>query len=518
MIFFGRLSSLAVTLQCAAVLLGGWLHSDWLPVWRPSGSPMEASTAFCLALAGAALLIRADAQRAWRRARFLLAASVLFIAAASLFAAWYASYFPADALFLDGGRSNGNGDTFGMAPQVAGALLGIGVAISLLGTPSAPLRDALMHSVLIISTIIGVAGMIGHTADLPFLHRWSPHSGIDLLTAVSLVLLAFSSSIAWRSKQSSNRLRPMQPRIMLFNVLWAGLFGIGFTAVVVFARTLETMQIGAMEEIVRMQSRALREELEAADIATDSIAGRPYLVSQLQLVNQGQATDSTIRNIRRAIDSIVVNDVEAMAIYSLNGALVARLGDPERKFEFELVLDHTHRLLWNDAPMLRRTIQMMSEGQLVATAVVDVRLPNVRHLMTDAYNLGPSAETAICGAYDSATAVCMPQRHRAVVSRIDRVRAGKTLPIGLALDGQGGTTAATDYRRQQVIATYAPIATYPLGIVTKIDRSDLSAPIRENLAWLAAGLNALLIASIFALYFHPRRMPVTQPAHFQEAA
>lgn len=495
------------------------MHSDWLPAWYPSGLPMEAtSTAFCLALAGAALLIHTDAQRAWRRARFLLAASVLLIAAASLFAAWYASYFPADALFLDGERSNGNGDTFGMAPQVAVALLGIGVAISLLGTPPAPLRDALMHCVLMISTMIGVGGMIGHAAGLPILHRWSPHPNIDLLTAVNLVLLTFSSSIAW----SSNQLRPMQssiqPRIILFNLLWAGLFGIGFTGVVVFARTVETMQIGAMEQIVRMQSRLLREELEAADIATDSIAGRPYLVSQLQLVNQGQATDSTIQNIRRAIGSIVVNDVEAMAIYSLNGALVARLGDPERRFEFDLVLDHTHRLLWNDAPMLRRTIQMMSEGQLVATAVVVVRLPNVRHLMMDAFNLGPSAETAICGAYDSATALCMPQRHRAVVSRVDRVRTGKTLPIGLALDGQRGTTTAIDHRRQQVIATYAPIATYPLGIVTKTDLSDLSAPIRENLAWLAAGLNALLIASIFALHFHPRRMPVTQPAHLREVA
>lgn len=513
----GRLSSLAVMLFCAAALVGGWMHIDWLPLRRHATLPMGTSTALCLALAGAVLSIHDDTQRTWRLARIVLAASVILIASTSLLAAWTTPGSQFAVILREGSSVNGDADALGMAPQAAVAMLSIAIVALLSGARPALRRHVLMHGLLIVIFMVGGSGLIGHAADLSVLYRWPRHPGIDPLTAASLVLLAFSASIAWRGRQADDSPHPMQlgkgPRIMLFNLLWAGLFCIGITGVAAFARTVETMHIATLEHIVRMQSRALREELEAADIATDSIAGRPYLISQLKLVNQGLATDSTIDSIRRAIESIVLSNVDAMAIYALNGTLVARRGAAERPCDFDLALDHTHRLLWHGAPVVRRTIQMVSEGQLVATAVVDVKLPNVRYLMKDAYGLGPSAETALCGTYDAATVLCMPQRHRAVVSRIDRVAGGRTLPIGLALDGQRGTTEATDYRRQAVIASYAPIADYPLGIVTKVDRSDLSAPIQHHFGRLVAGLIALLIVSLLATHLYPRRAPVLRPTH-----
>lgn len=72
-------------------------------------------------------------------------------------------------------------------------------------------------------------------------------------------------------------------------------------------------------------------------------------------------------------------------------------------------------------------------------------------------------------------------------------------PMRLALSGRSGTIIGLDYRGQTVLAAYEPVAELNLGIVAKIDLSEIRAPFIK--AILISGLSAIVVIMLGAALF-----------------
>jgi signal transduction histidine kinase/HPt (histidine-containing phosphotransfer) domain-containing protein/AmiR/NasT family two-component response regulator len=78
-------------------------------------------------------------------------------------------------------------------------------------------------------------------------------------------------------------------------------------------------------------------------------------------------------------------------------------------------------------------------------------------------------------------------------------------PMRLALSGKSGTVVGLDYRGEKVLAAFEPLAELHLGIVAKIDLTEIRAP------FLKAGMLSLLIAFLLVLAGAILFMRITDP-------
>ena len=78
-------------------------------------------------------------------------------------------------------------------------------------------------------------------------------------------------------------------------------------------------------------------------------------------------------------------------------------------------------------------------------------------------------------------------------------------PMRRALSGKSGTIVGLDYRGQKVLAAYEPVAELNLGIVAKIDLSEIRAPFIK--AALLSGLSAIVVVILGAGLF----LKITNP-------
>lgn len=78
-------------------------------------------------------------------------------------------------------------------------------------------------------------------------------------------------------------------------------------------------------------------------------------------------------------------------------------------------------------------------------------------------------------------------------------------PMRLALSGKSGTVIGLDYRGVKVLAAHEPVAVLDLGIVTKIDLSEVRAPfIRAGILSVLIAVVAIAVgAGIFAKIINP---------------
>ncbi|MCF6147368.1 MAG: PAS domain S-box protein [Candidatus Kuenenia sp.] len=90
------------------------------------------------------------------------------------------------------------------------------------------------------------------------------------------------------------------------------------------------------------------------------------------------------------------------------------------------------------------------------------------------------------------------------------VESGEARPMKLALEGKSGTLIAHDYRGVDVVAAYEYIPSLQWGLVAKIDKSEVYAPLSTLgiVALITGGVSAAIAISVGAFFAHSVSRPI----------
>jgi PAS domain S-box-containing protein len=155
-------------------------------------------------------------------------------------------------------------------------------------------------------------------------------------------------------------------------------------------------------------------------------------------------------------------------------------------------------LHWNNGFLLRTEMPLMVDNYHLGHIVFEQPLPEITRLLNE-ISKADSTDLLLCGLVEKEVQ-CFPSRFYPHGVKLPLYQDGEPyLAIGHAMLKQTGVTNLKDLRGINVIAGYAPIDGYNLGLVIKTDSIDALSPLRSRLKVAAALLIFLIVAGTFIL-------------------
>lgn len=237
--------------------------------------------------------------------------------------------------------------------------------------------------------------------------------------------------------------------------------------------------------------------------ATVALSTRPVLAQQLHAWQAKLAAPHPEYSLEQIAASFLPTGFSYVRISDSQGEQVAQAGSALSAAELSVPLElaHSTELLWKDGYALRVQAVIYNAGQAVGYVTTETPLPKMTALFADVQRVGKTGELALCAPLE-VDMQCFPLAlTKTVFTRIPREMRGKPLPMSFALAGQVGVIVSEDYRHQEVVAAYSPVADLGLGTVLKIDTRELYAPVWAQVKRVGPLLGLLLVVGVFMLYW-----------------
>jgi len=388
-------------------------------------------------------------------------------------------------------------------PLAALAFFAFGATILLLPRVRGIPAFALAHGLILLVLSIGLMGIAGQLAGFGRIYAW--FLGPVFSASVGLVLGAFGLFALLRGDPAYLALwdRDDDAKIGLVAgaiVVATGLVGILGGFAVLYPQTVTGLE-NNLALSLRGRIEQLKSAIEQGWLDSYGFGNQPLRTAAMAKLNRDPQNAEQLARIRLVAASYRNHGFSAVLFRDATGREVARAGAflsaPELRVQIRTATPG--QLLWHRGYYLRTRIEMRAQGEFVGTLETERPLPVDEDLDSNT-RLGSTLDFAVC-APAGGDMDCFPFRSTGgkVLHRIARTIHGHPLPMDLALAGRWGIVQSADYRGVQVIAAHAPIGTFGLGAVLKIDAEELYRPIAAQLGPLLALLALLATVSIAVL-------------------
>lgn len=495
------------------LLIAHWIFRfEYITLWVPDSVETGPAPPLLLLVAGATLALRAAPAE---QAPLQRLASGLALALIAYPAAILAQVVFDITLGLDLVRGPATNDAgpFApgqMAPSTCIAFIAAGCAL-LWARPEAGWhrRGPLGAAVALIS-LIGTSTLIGRWIEFEPLNQMAAYIHMAAPTSVGLCGLALGLWL-WRERlpapKSLRNPRDLARRIVTRAMVVLSLVAIG-AGIAGFAMMHQTFRATVAESTrhaAQTQALALANTLTASLWFPRTVASRPTVIQTVARLDLDGSDAFALEFMPRLAASFLSAGIDGVRFLDSRGRLVGSAGHfpAETTTTINVLRDEGQHveLRWNGgAAVLHTETPVLDDGRQVGQVVTQRRLVLFDDLVSSVRNSSDTSDALICSRHE-AVAVCAPTRYYPEPFTVAMFTASgePTLPINRALLGEAGVAFTSDLRQVPVVAGYAPIGHYGLGLVVKVDAATLYAPLRARLNYTVLAVAALVGLGTWAL-------------------
>ncbi len=528
---FTRLQTLPIVLAGAVFLLGlvvigGWLLQVRVLVeFRAGLVAMVFNTALCFALAGAAVLWPVLRRRPMALLQNLVGTLLIFLCAIILAEHLTDRDLGVDWAFLHEWLRDGNTRPGRMAPNTAIGFMLVGACLILMTRIANKSQERLFQVLVFCVAAIGSTGLVGYAIAPDLLFGWARSARMALHTGAGMVALAMALWASWYHLQRGegtrffgldDRISFMSAAILCVSTLTAGLTGFVFQQ-----NVLESSLRDKLQFRLDGQRRVMFTVITQARVASEHAGRDRQLLAHAQSLASGNANAASMPLIDADFSDLLRAGFHRVALWSNDGRLLyeagaaaatpgaSLLGLPQRGEE-------SASLSWDGHIMLDTSVPVRDAGMTIGRLDLRQRLPILQAQLFDIRGLGETGEIVICAGRKAAL-VCLPSVRQPDSYSIGRINmAGLPLPMSFAVDGKQGLIATIDYRGNNVMAAYAPLAAN-LGLVVKQDSRELYSVVRTQLIFVVPVLLLILIGAAMLMRLQIRPLVTRLMSSEQQA-
>ncbi|MBA3486380.1 MAG: hypothetical protein H0T88_04175 [Lysobacter sp.] len=388
-----------------------------------------------------------------------------------------------------------------MAPNTRAAFMLAGIGFLLLSRKRASRADWVIPTAVLGVLVLGLTGLIGLWLANDLFLPWQ-RARMALLTGIGMLAVGLGAWQAWRLRIAHAPLTPVS-RIVGASalILSAAVLAAGLSGFATLAGQTRGAISALLEQTLQTRRNLLAEAVDRTAQSAHFLASSSLLINQLEKRSDSAAHATPALN-EALVQTLAASEFRAIRVVDPRGRLLASRGTFVESTEKPFTIDRSGRtsLLWNGGFVLRTATQIVGSSQRpLGTLMAERELQAFTVEWKNMKRFGKTGESVLCVLSSDTTSRCFPQARNPVFSTAPISVNGKTVPMGLALQGRTGTGTAVDYRGKEVIASFAPLPGTRLGLVIKQDSSEIFAPIRQRLLFMLPMLGALVGVGLWLL-------------------
>lgn len=499
------LLGIAISLLGITVVLGWILQIRVMVEIIPGLVAMVFNTGLCFVLAGSALALPDLSRKPLQRWQTLVGVFLLALGLISFTEQVLDTSFGVDMAFLHSWLSDGNTRLGRMAPNTALGFMLIGTALILCNRINSK-RRALTLQILTFSVMtLGITGLIGYSLGPDLLFGWARSARMALHTASGMIATSIALWIMWHRAdwflsrkyfREDENIGFMSAAILGVITISAGLMGFVLQQSVLENTLKESLRVNFENRIFLLQTILQQYVQKGSDANRD-----PEFIRLAQQLAKQPKDAAALAQMQKTMAAYSLqHGFQGLTLVDTSGKPLASLGEMKdgATLAADLKKPVAASLLWDQAFYLRTQADIMANGVLLAHLNMLQILPQFREEFFSAAKLKQSAEIVLCKTAANQLK-CFPNIKNAKPFTVPRINAnGKALPMSFAVDGSSGMMASLDYKNQNVIAAFGPLAP-GIGLVVKQDTAELYAPIRDQLKAMTPSLFLLAAIGMFIL-------------------
>ncbi|MEJ2480766.1 MAG: diguanylate cyclase [Acidihalobacter sp.] len=276
---------------------------------------------------------------------------------------------------------------------------------------------------------------------------------------------------------------------------------VGATVFFVMKNNAQRQLIHALQATLENHVGHAETEIKRSAARTAAFAARPFLTDQIAILDTHPDAPQALKALQRETHSLLDTGYSAIALYGKEGHRLVISGSLVRKPVQQIPLQFGRtELLYSDGYYLRTTARIMHAGKPIGKVVTESSLPMLSSMFAGDTHWGKTAELAMCASAPNGGMRCFPSSQAGhALKMAPRPPGSAPRPMSFALQGETGAVLTRDHRQHNVVAVFMPVSDLGLGMVLKIDRSELYAPVWRQLMYLLPLLLLLLGAALLSL-------------------